>query len=272
MGVSLYVSLVDIKIGSSPKSECVFSFLYHGKFEAQNTSNVSEGIRHYWNANNKIDGKDQAVKTPKYRLFDWFGMPLREGCRFGQVSEPRVVFAIPELYFDLNINPDMPIEIFVKNILQDGLRKKNEILSQFFSEPKQHATAVKYDVFLSYGSGDRDLAEEIKDMLSAKKLNCFFADESIPLGHEWIKSIFDALNSSQVGVFLITRDSFKSSWLMAEAGAIWVQGKPIVVAHMYIQLSEIPELITQFQCKEIKSLISREELVKDILDLCNKKS
>ena len=63
---------------------------------------------------------------------------------------------------------------------------------------------IKYDLFLSYNSQDRDAVAEIRQQLLQPKypLKTFIDRESLTLGRRWFEEIQDALiNSRAVAVF-----------------------------------------------------------------------
>jgi len=133
-------------------------------------------------------------------------------------------------------------------------------LRHFLTGPGAHADAIPFnpiDVFLSYGSSDSALAQEIGGFLEDNALKVFMAEMSLSPGAMWSEEIRMALQATRTAVLLLTPESVNRPWVMAEAGALWVMKKPFVPATMYVELKKLPEFITERQCIDIRTMDGR---------------
>lgn len=74
------------------------------------------------------------------------------------------------------------------------------------------------DVFLSYHSHDRPLAEQVFELLRASGLDVRFDCQSIPPGAVWMDEIETALGGCRTFVVLLTRTAPRR-WVAAEVRA-----------------------------------------------------
>ena len=153
------------------------------------------------------------------------------------------------------------------------LVEKSEGFEGFMSGkgPRFEPTEVyRFDVFVSYSVRDSKLALEIAEAFSEKGLVCFLSEKDIRAGKIWREEIRDALWSSRVVVVLLTPDSVKSKWVMCEAGAFWVLKKPLIPAYVYVEIDELPELISEHQCRHIEASSDRAAFINEVFELCGK--
>ena len=157
--------------------------------------------------------------------------------------------------------------------LQELLRSVYASLVEFLDtngclgEP-EHLRSVGHDVFLSYASADSAVAEELFNLLSNRGLRCFMAKKSIKGGAVWREEIRTALRSSRSVLLLLTPNSINNRWVMCEVGAFWALMKPIIPAYMFIDLKELPELISEIQCKPMHSASEKVALAEDVWNIC----
>lgn len=79
------------------------------------------------------------------------------------------------------------------------------------------------EVFLSWsGNFSKKLAEQFRDWLPLvlQDLDPFMSDRDLLLGSRWNESINKHLDSSSVGLLIVTPDNISSPWLNYEAGAL----------------------------------------------------
>ena len=69
---------------------------------------------------------------------------------------------------------------------------------------------MKKDVFISYSTKDRPLAESLVNFLEGHGFSCFISSRDIPLGATWTPYIIDALEEIKVMVILFKRISYCS--------------------------------------------------------------
>lgn len=72
-------------------------------------------------------------------------------------------------------------------------------------------------------------------------------------------------------LLLVTPHALKSDWVMCEAGAAWAMNIPIIAAHMYGQISDLPEPIRQRQHRPIVTNKARIALADEIRQMCKEK-
>ena len=101
---------------------------------------------------------------------------------------------------------------------------------------------MKFDIFLSYSTKNEYIAKEVCDACHEAGLTCFMAASEIAPGSEWSDEIRSALSESGQFFILVTTESLRSSWVMAEWGAAWGMKKkitPILLEGCGVE--EIPE-------------------------------
>ena len=106
-------------------------------------------------------------------------------------------------------------------------------------------------------------------MIEAAGASVFLANMSIPPGELWSDAIRRAIVGSAAGLLLITPNSAKSSWVMAEIGALWVLDKPYLPAVMFPP-EDLPELIKRRQWLDIRTAASRSKCVEAVIALLPK--
>lgn len=85
-----------------------------------------------------------------------------------------------------------------------------------------------YRVFVSHGSDDRWIAEQIARHLSDLGADTFLDETNIPKGANFKQIIHKEIAQSNEVVALFTPWSAKRSWVWIEIGAAWGQDKPLV--------------------------------------------
>ena len=87
---------------------------------------------------------------------------------------------------------------------------------------------MKIKVFFSWGGElSRQVAQVVYDWLplALQSVDCFFSPEDINKGTEWDKNLKNELETSQVGLFFMTRENLSSRWIMYEAGSLPKSGE-----------------------------------------------
>jgi hypothetical protein len=120
------------------------------------------------------------------------------------------------------------------------------------------------DVFLSYATKDSPVAEELADILSRHGLTCYMAGKSLTGGELWQEEIRNALLNSRELLLLLTPNSIKSSWVMIEAGAAWIQKKTINPYILFVDTNDIPGPIGNHQATGIMTEQDKNDLAKQI--------
>lgn len=75
---------------------------------------------------------------------------------------------------------------------------------------------MAHDVFISYSSEDKAVADAVCANLENKKIRCWIAPRDIPPGEEWGKSIIDAINQSKVFVLVFSKSADHSPQVLRE--------------------------------------------------------
>jgi hypothetical protein len=88
--------------------------------------------------------------------------------------------------------------------------------------------ATTYDVFVSHGLPDRELAADIANRLTAEGMQAFY-DARVPVGEEISKAIWDALAECHAFIVIISPESALDAMGMVELGAATAWNKPIYV-------------------------------------------
>lgn len=82
---------------------------------------------------------------------------------------------------------------------------------------------MKIKVFFSWGGEmSRQVAKEVYEWLPLvlQSVDGFFSPEDINKGSEWDKTLKNELETSQLGLFFMTRTNLNSRWMMYEAGSL----------------------------------------------------
>jgi hypothetical protein len=156
---------------------------------------------------NSVDYKVEQ-KPEAYKLFDWFCKELPEDILVSQVPKPGVIIAINKkaallkdqsdnkksLLKDQSDNKDAALSgltveedsataytfalLIRRNFLEDQTKKTGQRAAKFFAseESKYEPTPLNvYDVFISFSSPDKDLANEITESFKKKRTKMFFS-------------------------------------------------------------------------------------------------
>ena len=86
----------------------------------------------------------------------------------------------------------------------------------------------KHDVFISYSSKNKNVADAIVADLESHSIRCWYAPRGIMPGQEWATAISDAMAEASVFVLIYTEDSNKSKQVMNEVAMAFKLGLTIV--------------------------------------------
>ena len=87
---------------------------------------------------------------------------------------------------------------------------------------------LRPDVFISYSSKNKDIADEIVKEFESNNIKCWYAPRDIMPGEEWVTAITGGLESSKVLVLIYTDESNESRQVMNEVAVAFNAGKTIV--------------------------------------------
>ena len=123
--------------------------------------------------------------------------------------------------------------------------------------PRPTASEKQIDVFVSYSTEDREIAEDLTNRLRALQLTVFMAHDTITTGPTWRSQVGIALRRCTVAVLLLSNRSLQSDWVRYEMGAIWALNKPAAPALIDCNLSQLPELVRDFQARAVPTAADR---------------
>ncbi len=99
-----------------------------------------------------------------------------------------------------------------------------------------------HDVFISYSSKNRSIADELCTTLESKKIKCWIAPRDLALGKKWPESIIKAINRSRAMVLILSAESNCSEQVQREVERAVNKRIPIVALRIEdFQLSESME-------------------------------
>ena len=77
---------------------------------------------------------------------------------------------------------------------------------------------MPHDVFISYASRDKSIAEAVCATLESKHIPCWIAPRDVLPGTEWAEAIVDAIDSSRALVLVLSDASNTSPQVIREIG------------------------------------------------------
>lgn len=80
----------------------------------------------------------------------------------------------------------------------------------------QNSSNLAFDVFISYSSRNKLIADAMKQYLQSKGIRCWKAPDDIVHGESWAKAIPRAIKNSQIMVLIWTKDSMSSRQVVNE--------------------------------------------------------
>ena len=87
---------------------------------------------------------------------------------------------------------------------------------------------VGHDVFISYSSPDKAIAEAVCSALEKRGISCWVAPRNIEPGADWGESIIDALNRARVFVLIFSQSANQSPQLKREVERAVSRSTPII--------------------------------------------
>ena len=84
------------------------------------------------------------------------------------------------------------------------------------------------DVFISYSTRDRDVAEAMCEKLESEQIRCWIAPRDILAGTEWIASLVEGITHSSVFVLVFSSNANGSRHVAREVYLAASKNKPIV--------------------------------------------
>ncbi|BAI61947.1 hypothetical protein MCP_1875 [Methanocella paludicola SANAE] len=87
---------------------------------------------------------------------------------------------------------------------------------------------MAHDVFISYSSRDKAIADAICNSLENRKIRCWIAPRDVLPGIPYPKAIIDAINSCKVLVLVYSASALESKDIESEVGRAYKKGIPIL--------------------------------------------
>ena len=87
---------------------------------------------------------------------------------------------------------------------------------------------MAHDVFISYSTKDKTVADAVCAKLERQEIRCWIAPRDVPPGQSWVAVIVEAISNSQVFVLVFSDGSNKSNQVIREVGEAVDNGIPII--------------------------------------------
>lgn len=87
---------------------------------------------------------------------------------------------------------------------------------------------MAHDVFISYSSKDKTVADAVCATLESRKIRCWIAPRDVPPGKPYAASLVNAISDSRVFVLVLSEGSNQSSHVLREVGEAVDNGVPIL--------------------------------------------
>ncbi len=105
-------------------------------------------------------------------------------------------------------------------------------------------------IFISFHNQDKQLADKLAAKLSGRGHYVIYSSETLIPGSNWRSVIQKQLASSDVTIALVTKDSVKSEWLIAESNAamayVFEKGRGAVIPIVFDEV-ELPKTLREVQ-------------------------
>lgn len=116
-------------------------------------------------------------------------------------------------------------------------------------------TSKRYQVFLSYASADKEIAQRIVDELCQRGVSVWFGAYELQVGDSIAKAIEDAISASDYLVVLLSPNSVNSVWVRNELAAALsgdLSARDITLLPVVIADCEIPLLLRSYQYLDLR--------------------
>jgi hypothetical protein len=87
---------------------------------------------------------------------------------------------------------------------------------------------MAHDVFISYSSQDKAVADAACARLESRKIRCWIAPRDVPAGQPWASALVNAINTSRVMVLILSEKSNNSQQVLREVDEAVSRGIPIL--------------------------------------------
>lgn len=87
---------------------------------------------------------------------------------------------------------------------------------------------MAHDVFISYSSRDKAVADSMCATLESRKIRCWIAPRDVPPGQPWPVALVEAIGKSRVFVLILSNGSNNSPQVLREVGEAMDKGIPAI--------------------------------------------
>ena len=87
---------------------------------------------------------------------------------------------------------------------------------------------MAHDVFISYSSRDKAVADAVCANLESRKVRCWIAPRDVPAGQTWAGALIEGIDASRVLVLVLSDGSNRSQQVIREVGEAVDKGIPIL--------------------------------------------
>jgi hypothetical protein len=114
------------------------------------------------------------------------------------------------------------------------------------------------DVFISYSSSDKEVAQFMKRHMEQEQLNVFLARVSLEPGDRWEQRIQDALKNATWVLFLCSQAACSSQYVMQEMGGAIYAKKEIVPIVWDMSPTKLPGWLNQVQALDLRGVTAKQ--------------
>ncbi len=87
---------------------------------------------------------------------------------------------------------------------------------------------MAHDVFISYSTRDKAVADAVCAKLEERKIRCWIASRDLPPGQTWAGALIEAIDASRVFVLVLSNGSNRSPQVLREVGEAVDKSIPII--------------------------------------------
>lgn len=87
---------------------------------------------------------------------------------------------------------------------------------------------MAHDVFISYSTIDKEMANEICHLLEQNGVKCWIAPRNIPVGEKYGTKIIEAIKDCPIFVLIFSENSAKAQWVESETNVAFSSKKMII--------------------------------------------
>lgn len=87
---------------------------------------------------------------------------------------------------------------------------------------------MPHDVFISYSSKDKPIADAVCHFLEADGIKCWIAPRDIPPGSDYADLIEDAIKNARLFIIIFSSHSSCSQWVKSELNIAFTEQRPII--------------------------------------------